>query len=176
VANQLQWEAEGREQAAECLVEAVVASAAECQAEAEPECQVECQGALEAGHKAEEETGAMVLVYLVETTLWMIHILVLEATGVVTSMETVEEIKECTLQVDALVPELQCLEPVGDMVAVKNVVCNNANEIAIDEVEVSVPRKKVVGIGSGKVCLVKAVGFAIQMLDLEWVVVVLAVE
>ena len=38
------------------------------------------------------------------------------------------------------------------MVAVKEVVCNNANEIAIDEVEVSVPRKK-------------AAGFAIQMLD-----------
>jgi hypothetical protein len=95
----------------------------------------------------------------------MIRFLVLEAIGVVTSMEIVEEIRGCSLQVDALAPELQCLEPVADMVAVKEAVCNSASEIAIDEVEVLVPRKKVVEIGSGKVCLVKAVGFAIQMLD-----------
>ena len=67
----------------------------------------------------------------------MIRLLVLEAIGVVTSMETVEEIKECTLQVDALVAELQCLDTIlADVVVVKEVVCNNASEIAIDEVEV----------------------------------------
>ena len=99
MANQLQCQAEDREQAAECQAEAVVASAAEYPEEVEPECQAECQAecpegclggcleVLEAGHKAE-----------------------LEATGVVTNMEIVEETRECGLQVGALSPELQCLD------------------------------------------------------------------
>ena len=64
----------------------------------------------------------------------------LEVTEPAVSMEIVEEIKECSLRVDALVPELQCLELVAEVVVVKEVVCNNASEIATDEVEVSVPR------------------------------------
>ena len=123
MASQLQREAEDKGQVAECLVEAVAASAAECPAEVEPECQAEClEGCLEvleAGHKAE-----------------------LEATGVVTNMEIVEETRECGLQVGALSPELQCLELVADMVEAKEVICDSASEIAIDEVEASVPRKK----------------------------------
>lgn len=52
----------------------------------------------------------------------------------------VQQVNRCGLQVDALAPELQCLEPVAEVVVVKEAVCNNASEIAIDEVEVSVPR------------------------------------
>ena len=87
MANQLQREAEDKGQAAECLVEAVVASAAECPAEVEPECPVECLEALEAGHKVEGGTGVMVLVCLVETTLWVIRFLVQEALVVVVAEE-----------------------------------------------------------------------------------------
>ena len=56
----------------------------------------------------------------------------------------VQQVSGCGIQVGALAPGLQWLEPVGDMVAAEEVVCNNANEIAIDVIlEASVLHKKV---------------------------------
>jgi hypothetical protein len=77
---------------------------------------------------------------LAEEGARVVEWLELEVTEPAVSMEIVEEIRECSLQVDALAPELQCLEPAAEVVVVKEVVCNSASEIATDEVEVSVPR------------------------------------